>query len=129
MKDGFELVRGFETNTDRFLHLRYDGGFLHCRYLLQLFVNLKVTNKQNTICSPHSQISLHRFPRLQSQSAISFPGKMGRAYCNMVYLAVSCIRLSTRFPRFSQFFCDLSRENVCCVDHSRPGGAAVILYH
>ena len=102
MKDGFELVLGFETNTDRFLHLRYEARVLALQISAAIICKFE-SNKQtkHNLFSPHSQISLHRFPpRLRSQPAISFPSKMGRVYCNMVDLYPTFNSFSTFFPSF-----------------------------
>ena len=116
--------------SDGFLHLRYYARFLHCGYLLQLFVNLKVTNKQNTICSRTHKSHFIDFPVCNPSRQFPFPVRWAEC-CGpgivILYLVVSCIRLSTRFPRFSQFFVILARK--MCVDHRGPGGALVILYH
>ncbi len=117
--------------SDGFLHLRYYARFLHCGYLLQLFVNLKVTNKQNTICSRTHKSHFIDFPvcNPQSQSAISFPGKMGRGlwpgYCNIVS---GCILYPT-FNSFSTFFpvfCDPGQENVCRSQRARWGSGNIV---
>ena len=88
-------------------------GFLHCRYLLQLFVNLKVTNKQNTICSARTHKShFIDFPVYITSRQFPFPVRW--AECIVIWWI--CIRLSTRFPRFFPVFLwSQSRENVCCV--------------
>ena len=83
MKDGFELVRGFEERDLQ------TGSYIWeeiLRPVLALQISAAIicefeSNKQtkHNLFLAHSQISLlHRFPRLQSQSAISFPGKRSR---------------------------------------------------
>ena len=59
---------------------RYYVLFLHCRYLLQLFVNLKVTNKQNTICSSltHKSHFFIDFPVCNPSQQFPFPVRSRR---------------------------------------------------
>ena len=104
MKDGFELVRGFETNTDRFLHLRYEARVLALQISAAIICKFE-SNKQtkhNLFPGPRTHKShFIDFPVcLPAQPAISFPGKMGRVYCNMVDLYPTFNSFSTFFPSF-----------------------------
>ena len=128
MKDCFELVRGFETFR-RVLTSEILRPVLALRISAAIICKFESNKQTKHNLFPHSQISLHRFPRLQSQSAISFPGKMGRVlwpgYCNIVS---GCILYPT-FNSFSTFFpvfCDPGQENVCRSQRARWGTGNIV---